>query len=246
MPQNSTPNPWLKVAEIAAPLVTGLFAGHQSKKAANQASQGARLQDLLPQIQALIGQQQQHSAENYAAQQAKYAQTQPLAAGILQNATNLLPHGAKSAMPAIAPPPASAAPSALPMPSVTDLTAGVQRRGGGTGGGAKGAATGAMTGAGLASVLPGIGTLAGGLVGGLTGGIKGLLTKHASTAPTDFALEDAKHVLTQAYQQYFGRVPEPGVIERAIQGQGWQPGDRWVGEGGLSSILRAWQGQAGH
>ncbi len=243
-------NPWLKVAEVAAPLAIGAFTGHKAKQSASKASQGARLQDLLPQIQAMMAQQQQHSAQNYSAQQDKYAMTQPLMQGIAQNATNLLPHAAKMGGGGMSLAPSqSAAPSALAMPpkaSIADLEAGYDRRGGGTGGAAKGALGGGLAGAGLASIIPGIGPLVGGGIGAIAGGIKGAFTKHASTAPTDFSVEDARQILMHAYQQYFGQPADAMTIEQAIRGQGWQPGDRFVGEGGLAHVLQAWQQQAGH
>jgi hypothetical protein len=239
---------WLKLAETVGPLLVGAYAGHKQKDAAAKSSQGARLQDVLPQIQALMQQTQQHSAENYAAQQQKYQSLLPLQQSIMQNAMNLLPNSAKVGGMAPSMPSMAAGPqaSALPMPSIGDLESGYSRRGGGTGGAASGAAGGALTGAGLGSIVPGIGTGVGAIGGALYGGIKGAITKHAKTAPTDFSVEDARTILSRAHQQYFGAPADPATIDAAIRGQGWQPGDRWVGESGLNGILQAWQQQSGH
>lgn len=239
---------WGQIATTVAPLVIGALAGKKAKANAAQSSQGARLQDLLPQMQALMQQTQQRSAENYAAQQQKYALSQPLQLSIAQMANSLLPIHAQQQMPPMGgggSASLASAPSALPMPSVADLESGYTRRGGGTGGVLSGMGHGAMTGltygkytgAGIVPAMAG---------GALIGGIRGAVTKHAKSAPTDFTVADAHSILSRAYQQYFGHPADPQQIEQAIVGQGWQPGDRWVGEGGLNAILHTWQQQSGH
>ena len=66
-----------------------------------------------------------------------------------------------------------------------------------------------------------------------------------TSAPTDFSVSDAQQILSRAYAQAFGRSPSPQALDAAIRGQGWQPGDRWVGQQGLESVIRNWQQQAG-
>jgi hypothetical protein len=132
---------------------------------------------------------------------------------------------------------ASTAPTAGAAPPSTDSLLPTARRGGGTGG----VLSDAAKGAGLGSVIPGLGTG----VGALAGAVNGLFHKHASTAPSDFSVEDARTALAQAHQQFFGTPADPGMIDQVLRGQGWQPGDRWVGESGLRSVLQTWQQQAG-
>lgn len=239
---------YAKLATTVAPLIIGAYAGHKSKQSAAKATAGTRMQDLLPQIQALMATQQQNSAQNYAQQQQRYASTQPLSQSILANAMNLMPRAAQGgtgpmSMPSLAP---SRGAAALSMPSTQDLTAGYQRRGGGTGGAGSGAAKGAISGASIGSMVPGVGTAIGAGAGALYGGIRGAVTKHAKTAPTDFTVADAREILGKAYQAAFGHPASPQEIEAAIRGQGWEPGDRWVGEQGLNGVIRNWQAQAGH
>lgn len=121
---------------------------------------------------------------------------------------------------------------------VQDFIASYERRGGGTGG-LKGAAGGAMAGAGAASIVPGVGTAVGAGVGALVGAIRGAVNKRASTAPQDFTVQDATAAIDQAISYYQGRKATPQEIQQILEGQGWQPGDRWVGEGGLMAVLTA-------
>jgi hypothetical protein len=236
---------YLKLAEIAAPLVIGAVAGKKNKTAANNAAAGSRLQDILPLLLPMMQQSQQHSAENYAAQQQKYQQGQPLSAAINSMAMNLLPNHVKAqSAPTGMAPQASLAPSAgpspLPMPDIADLEAGYQRRGGGTGGMFKGAVNGAGMGA---SVAPFTGPAAPFVIGGgaLVGAIHGAATKHAKSAPTDFLVADATKAIQDAIRTYQGREAAHEEVQQILQGQGWSPGDRYVGEQGLSSVLRSIQ-----
>lgn len=243
------PTDWTKIATTVAPLVIGAYAGHKQKQAAEKSSQGSRLQDLLPQIQAMLALQQQHSQQNYQQQQSQYAMTQPLNQSITSMANGLLPrqYQAGSAPQAsAAPASAPAEHSALSMPSAADMEAGYQRRGGGTGGAWKGAANGAMTGLQYGKYVAGMGAIPAAAGGALIGGIVGAAKKHAKSAPTDFTVQDAHKILSDAHTKIFGQPAQPQDIESAIVGQGWQPGDRWVGEQGLTSIIRTWQQQAGH
>jgi hypothetical protein len=147
------------------------------------------------------------------------------------NGTALL----KSLQGTAVPRPGVEAPEAVP--GAADLSQ-YARRGGSAGGSALGsAASGAMTGAGLASVVPGIGTALGAGIGGAIGGIKGLMNQHADSAPTDFNVNDAKSAIGQEYQHSLGRDASPQELMSQLSGQGWQSGDRYVGEKGLNSVL---------
>lgn len=124
------------------------------------------------------------------------------------------------------------------------LLAPYARRGGGTGGVGRGALGLAGTGASLGSFIPGVGTAIGAGAGALAGGIMGAVNKHAVSAPTDLSVQDARQAIAQAYQQANGRPPDPGYVEQALAGQGLKPGDRYVGQQGLGSVLQSIQGNA--
>lgn len=126
----------------------------------------------------------------------------------------------------------------------TDYMGDVPRRGGGTGSPVRGAAGGAMTGASLGSVVPGVGTAIGAGAGALVGALTGAFHKKAATAATDFSVSDASNVLTRAIQASLGRDPGPGEIAALLKAQGLKPGDRWVGESGLRSLLNQIQQSA--
>jgi hypothetical protein len=120
----------------------------------------------------------------------------------------------------------------------------VQRRGGGTGGVLKGAVTGGSL---AGTVAPFTGpaapfVLAGGAI---AGAIKGAVSKHAASAPRDVDVATASNVLTSVIQNELGRQPNPGEIQQLLAGQGLKPGDRWVGEGGLMSVIAALKSQGG-
>lgn len=126
-------------------------------------------------------------------------------------------------------------PSAAPSPLSSDaLVAGAPRRGGGTGGTASGALSGASTGSSIGSFVPGLGTLAGGAIGALIGGIGGAITKHAASAPTDFLVDDARNAIAARVKETGG----PEDVDTILRGQGWKPGDRYVGQAGLEGVFR--------
>ena len=126
----------------------------------------------------------------------------------------------------------------MPVPVAAPDLSEYDRRGGGTGGSAlKGAASGALTGASVGSVVPVLGTALGAGIGGAIGGVKNMFGKHASTAPTDFGANDARDAIGQQYQSSLGRDASPDEILSQLSGQGWQAGDRYVGEKGLNSVL---------
>lgn len=130
---------------------------------------------------------------------------------------------------------ASAMPTAAPA-APTDYLAGAERRGGGTGGVVKGA----MTGASMGSMVPGVGTA----IGAGVGAIVGAATKHAKTAPTDVDVSTARNILTTAIQKELGRAPGPGEVDQLLAAQGLKPGDRWVGQGGLTGLINTIQSHA--
>jgi hypothetical protein len=128
--------------------------------------------------------------------------------------------------------------------SPEDLMAGYARRGGGTGGPWKGAGKGALEGAKMSLYTGGVAApiLIGG--GAIVGGIAGAINKKAKSAPTDFKLADAQQALRNTYKTAWGREASPEEIDGIIRGQGWQPGDRYVGEKGLRSVIEATQRSA--
>jgi len=99
------------------------------------------------------------------------------------------------------------------------------------------AATGASIGG---SIVPG----AGHVVGGVAGAVAALFAKNAETAMTDFAIEDARQIISQAHQDAFGRDITPEYLDQIVRGQGWQDGDRWMGQDSLAYVLDAFASQA--
>jgi hypothetical protein len=99
-------------------------------------------------------------------------------------------------------------------------------------------------GATVGSVVPGLGTAAGAVIGGIGGLIGGAFTKNAKSAMSDFYLDDAKQILRDATEEMWGEAATDEQIEEAIVGQGWQPGDRWVGQESLDYILQQWAQRA--
>lgn len=65
----------------------------------------------------------------------------------------------------------------------------------------------------------------------------GMLSGKAGSAKTDLAVEDARNAISRAFTYYQGRPASPQEIEALLQSQGWKPGDRWVGQAGLNSVL---------
>ena len=100
-------------------------------------------------------------------------------------------------------------------------------------------------GAQVGSVVPGIGTAIGAGIGALGGAIGNLFTKNAPSAYSDFKLADAQQAMANFIRQEGGREPLPGEIDRLTRAQGWEPGDRWVGEKGLYETLGKLKGQFG-
>jgi len=56
---------------------------------------------------------------------------------------------------------------------------------------------------------------------------------------TDFMLGGAQDQLRRGYEAATGRTPGDYEIESQLRGQGWQGGDRFVGQGGLQAILKS-------
>lgn len=129
-------------------------------------------------------------------------------------------------------------------PSLSDLEASYTRRNQGSVGVTKGAMAGFSTAAGVAPftgpAAPFV--LAGGAI---AGAIAGAAHKHASSAMTDFKVDDARDAITKAITYYQGRQPAQGEVDAILKGQGWKPGDHWVGEAGLTSVLRNIAGSQG-
>jgi hypothetical protein len=52
-------------------------------------------------------------------------------------------------------------------------------------------------------------------------------------------VDDARKAITDAYTQFNGHAPDPAEVDTMIRGQGWKPGDRFVGSGGLNSVINS-------
>ena len=118
------------------------------------------------------------------------------------------------------------------------------RRNEGAGGVWSNAAKYAQTGAAVGSAFAGVGAIPGAIIGGIGGAIGGAFSKNAKTAMTDFAIDDAKKIISQAHEDAFGRPITPEYLDQILQGQGWQQGDRWMGQDSLAYVLDAFASQA--
>ena len=97
-------------------------------------------------------------------------------------------------------------------------------------------------GASIGSVMPGIGTAIGGGIGAAAGAIGNLFTKNAASAQTDFTVDDAKTAIRNMYRSEGGRDVSDDELTTILKGQGWKPGDRWVGEKGMLSVMDSLRG----
>jgi hypothetical protein len=105
--------------------------------------------------------------------------------------------------------------------------------------GAGGAGGGALKGLSYGSVAGPLGMAGGAAIGA----IAGAFTKNAKTAMSDFYLDDAKQILRDQSEALRGRPATEEEIDEAIAGQGWKPGNRWVGQESLDYILQQWAQQ---
>ncbi len=55
----------------------------------------------------------------------------------------------------------------------------------------------------------------------------------------DYAVADARAAVAKAIKLYQNRDATPGEIDTVLRSQGWKPGDRWVGQAGLVSVIGA-------
>jgi hypothetical protein len=110
------------------------------------------------------------------------------------------------------------------------------RRNEGSGGAGAGALTGMKYGSAAGP--------AGMAVGALAGAISGFFTNNAETAKTDFAIADARNIISQAHKDAFGRDITPEYLDEIVRGQGWKQGDRWMGQDSLAYVLDAFASQA--
>jgi hypothetical protein len=107
--------------------------------------------------------------------------------------------------------------------------------------GSPGYGSSAAQGAGIGgSIVPG----AGHVVGALAGVIGAAFAKNAETAMTDFAIDDARQIISQAHKDAFGSDITPEYLDQIVRGQGWQDGDRWMGQDSLAYVLDAFAQQA--
>jgi hypothetical protein len=82
---------WGALIPAAVSLLGGLFAGKKSKKAATNAAGGATLANLMPQIQAMLAQQQNVQRQNYGNQLSHSNANQPLQDAVRQMAMRIMP-----------------------------------------------------------------------------------------------------------------------------------------------------------
>jgi hypothetical protein len=90
------------------------------------------------------------------------------------------------------------------------------------------------------NVVPGWGHA----LGAAAGAIGALFAKNAKTAVSDFAIEDARQIISRAHKDAFGRDITPEYLDQILQGQGWRPGHKWFGEGPLAYVLDQFASQA--
>jgi hypothetical protein len=103
------------------------------------------------------------------------------------------------------------------------------------------AGTGAMVGG---AIVPGAGHVVGGIIGGVAGLIGSAFAKNAETAMTDFRIEDARDMIAAAHKDAFGRDITPEYLDQIVRGQGWEDGDRWMGQDSVAYVLDAFASQA--
>jgi hypothetical protein len=138
---------------------------------------------------------------------------------------------------------AATTPPATPAPNPYDFLGSTARRQ--SGGSNLGSSIGSVAGGIGGSFIPGIGNFVGGTLGSLAGGlIGGAFNRQSPTAGSDFSVEDASKAIDMAYQSGYGRAATPDEITTILQGQGWKPGSRWVGEQGIASVLKSIEGNA--
>jgi hypothetical protein len=65
----------------------------------------------------------------------------------------------------------------------------------------------------------------------------------AETRGTDVGVAQAQAILDKAIRAELGRAPNPGEIDALLRAQGLKPGDRWVGNAGLTGLLNALRSQ---
>jgi hypothetical protein len=58
-----------------------------------------------------------------------------------------------------------------------------------------------------------------------------------TTGSRDYTIADARSAIGKAFEVYQGRAATPEEIEQLLRNQGWEPGDRWVGQSGLASVI---------
>ena len=76
----------LPLIMMGASLLGSYLASHKAKNDAAKATKGATLQDILPQLQALMAQMNQHGQQGYSAQTRNYLRTDPGAASLFPGA----------------------------------------------------------------------------------------------------------------------------------------------------------------
>lgn len=236
-----------------APMIMSLFSGQGQQS-------GAGMQSLDPALRRMLEEQLSFERENQRMQQLRFQQQQPLFEAVTRGSLQRLPLSMRGILPSptgaesspligsfdtfespgapptfIGQPPGSEpfiGEEAQEQQSIEDLLSGAPRRGGADSG------TGKRTAANVAGVA------AAPFTGGLSlmvPALSGLFGGAAETAPTDFYLADARGIIEEVIQTSQGRQPEPGEVDEYLRAQGLEPGDRWVGERGLQTILTTLQ-----
>jgi len=76
-----------------------------------------------------------------------------------------------------------------------------------------------------------------GWAAGAMGYLDAWFHRRAKTAPTDLNLADAQQILRDFHTEAFGREITDAYLDEVLRAQGWEPGDRYVGQEGLSWVL---------
>lgn len=76
------------------------------------------------------------------------------------------------------------------------------------------------------------------MAAGAVGYLDAYLHRKATTAPTDFSVEDASQIIRDAYKDMNGgREISNEELQSALAGQGLTSGSHWVGQAGLQGVL---------
>lgn len=83
------------------------------------------------------------------------------------------------------------------------------------------------------------------MVSGAFGMLDSYMRRRAESAPTDFNIADARNIISQAHKDAFGTDIDPAALDDIVRGQGWEPGDRYLGDASLRYVLDTFDQQSG-